>query len=163
MYSYQTFDIRQLSVSKKSLLRKNLLFQRRLKYNYQTFDRQLSVSKKSLLRSRVTLILYYFLSNLLKLPQISSQILHFLPARPAGWNNQSHPAQKNICSSNVAWIKIVKPLRQLSDIAVEWFKDFPLCGNLFVNSHNSKENLLFQRRQLSDIAMQQNDLKIFRW
>ena len=24
-------------------------------------------------------------------PQISSQILHFLPARLAGWNNQSHP------------------------------------------------------------------------
>ena len=44
-------------------------------------------------RSRVTLIvglsprLNYFLSNFLNFPQISSQILHFLPARLAGWNN----------------------------------------------------------------------------
>ena len=32
-------------------------------------------------------ILNYFLSNFLAFPQISSQILHFLPAWLEGWNN----------------------------------------------------------------------------
>ena len=37
--------------------------------------------------SQADLILNYFLSNFLKIPQISSKILHFLPAWLAGWNN----------------------------------------------------------------------------
>ena len=37
--------------------------------------------------SQADFILNYFLSNFLKFLQISSQILHFLPARLAGWNN----------------------------------------------------------------------------
>ena len=41
--------------------------------------------------SQADFILNHFLSNLLKFPQLSSQILHFFSVRLAGWNNKNHP------------------------------------------------------------------------
>ena len=77
---------------------REFLLKRMYEYDYKSLTSGQQGDSNCGASSQANFILNYFfsnfLSNFLQFPQILSQILHFLPARLAGWNNQSHPGDQ---------------------------------------------------------------------